>query len=44
MSNENETKLKYCVYCGAKTKGQAYCPNCGKLVVQGKPRVEKLQR
>ena len=44
MSNENEIKLKYCVYCGAKTEGQAYCPNCGKLVSQGKSRVEKLQR
>ncbi len=44
MSNENEKKLKYCVYCGAKTEGQAYCPNCGKLVSPGKPRVEKLQR
>lgn len=44
MSNENETKLKHCVYCGAKTEGQAYCPNCGKLVIQGKPRVEELQR
>ncbi len=44
MSNENEKKLKYCVYCRAKTEGQAYCPNCGKLVIPGKPRVEKLQR
>ena len=44
MSNENEVKLNYCEYCGAKTEGKTYCPNCGKLVTQGKPRVEKLQR
>ena len=41
MSNENEIKLNYCVYCGEKTKGQVYCPNCGKLVIQS---VEKLQK
>ena len=44
MSNENEIKLNHCVYCGAKTEGQVYCPNCGKLVIQGKPSVENLQR
>ena len=43
MSNENEKKLKYCVYCGAKTEGKAYCPKCGKLVIQDKPKVEELQ-
>jgi len=42
--DENERKLKHCVYCGARAQGQVYCPNCGKLVVTIKgetPQVEK---
>ena len=42
--DENERKLKHCIYCGARAEGQVYCPNCGKLVVTIKgeiPQVEK---
>jgi len=40
---ENERKLKHCVYCGAKTEGQVYCPNCGKLIitVKGEQKVDE---
>ena len=37
MSKENnsESKIKYCVHCGAKVgENETYCPNCGKLVVK----------
>ena len=40
---ENERKLKYCVYCGAKIEGQIYCPNCGKLVISIKPGEKKIE-
>lgn len=42
MSNEREklSSIKYCVYCGTNiTKGQVYCPNCGKLVIKVKEKV-----
>ena len=41
--NENERKLKHCVYCGAKTEGQAYCPICGKLIItiKGEQKVDE---
>jgi membrane protease YdiL (CAAX protease family)/RNA polymerase subunit RPABC4/transcription elongation factor Spt4 len=37
MSKENnsESKIKYCVHCGAKVgENETYCPKCGKLVVK----------
>jgi membrane protease YdiL (CAAX protease family)/predicted RNA-binding Zn-ribbon protein involved in translation (DUF1610 family) len=37
MSKENnsESKIRYCVHCGAKVgENETYCPNCGKLVVK----------
>ncbi|MFX1339878.1 MAG: type II CAAX prenyl endopeptidase Rce1 family protein [Promethearchaeota archaeon] len=35
MSEKNDNLVKYCVYCGANVgKGQVYCPNCGKLVIE----------
>ncbi len=43
MSNEKDQQsfIKYCVYCGTKvSKGQVYCPKCGKLVVKVKPKSE----
>ncbi|MFW9897898.1 MAG: type II CAAX prenyl endopeptidase Rce1 family protein [Candidatus Thorarchaeota archaeon] len=40
---ENGRKLKYCVYCGAKTEGQIYCPTCGKLVLTIKPGEKKIE-
>lgn len=40
---ENERKLKYCVFCGVKTEGQIYCPNCGKLVITIKPGEKKIE-
>lgn len=42
--DENERKLKNCVYCGASTEDHIYCPNCGKLVVTikgEKPQIEQ---
>jgi membrane protease YdiL (CAAX protease family)/RNA polymerase subunit RPABC4/transcription elongation factor Spt4 len=44
MTEEKEDKqiVKHCVYCGAKVKkDQAYCPQCGKLVIKIKPNLEK---
>lgn len=49
MSKENnsESKIKYCVHCGAKVgESEIYCPNCGKLVVKlsdSKPEVTSLR-
>ena len=38
MSEKNDNIVKFCVHCGAKVaKGQVYCPNCGKLVIEIKP-------
>jgi len=34
MSKNNETKIKYCVYCGADAGDETYCPKCGKLVIK----------
>ena len=34
MSKNNETKIKYCVYCGTDVGDETYCPNCGKLVIK----------
>jgi len=35
MSKNNEKKVKYCVYCGAKvSENKTYCPNCGKLMIK----------
>ncbi|MFX1310849.1 MAG: zinc-ribbon domain-containing protein, partial [Promethearchaeota archaeon] len=47
MSKENdkESKLKFCVYCGAKLdEEKAYCPKCGKLVIKIKPSGEKSEK
>ncbi|MFX0059219.1 MAG: type II CAAX prenyl endopeptidase Rce1 family protein [Candidatus Hodarchaeota archaeon] len=47
MSKEDnkETKLKFCVYCGAKLdEEKAYCPKCGKLVIKIKPSIEKGEK
>ncbi|MFX1408568.1 MAG: type II CAAX prenyl endopeptidase Rce1 family protein [Promethearchaeota archaeon] len=47
MSKENdkESKLKFCVYCGAKLdEEKAYCPRCGKLVIKVKPSGEKSEK
>ncbi len=42
MSDKNDNLVNYCVYCGAKVeKGKAYCPTCGKLLIQIKPTKEK---
>ncbi len=44
MTEEKEEKqiVKHCVYCGAKVKkDQAYCPQCGKLVIKIKSNSEK---
>jgi len=34
MSNNNDKKIKYCVYCGTDVGNETYCPNCGKLVIK----------
>lgn len=45
MSEKNDNLVNYCVYCGAKIqKGKAYCPNCGKLVIEIKQPKEKITR
>jgi membrane protease YdiL (CAAX protease family)/predicted RNA-binding Zn-ribbon protein involved in translation (DUF1610 family) len=42
MSDKNDNLVNYCVYCGAKVeKGKAYCPKCGKLIIEIKPTKEK---
>jgi membrane protease YdiL (CAAX protease family)/predicted RNA-binding Zn-ribbon protein involved in translation (DUF1610 family) len=43
MSDKNdESELKYCVYCGAELEeDRVYCPKCGKLVVKAKDKKEK---
>ena len=31
MPNDNQNKVKYCIYCGADVEeGEVYCPKCGK--------------
>ena len=35
MSEENEKKIKFCVFCGVDVGSEKiYCPNCGKLIVK----------
>jgi len=45
MSEDNEKKVKYCVFCGASIEeGRIYCPNCGKLVVKIKPEKKQVKQ
>jgi len=45
MSEDNEKKVKYCVFCGANLEeGRIYCPNCGKLVLKLKPEEKKVKQ
>jgi len=47
MSKENnkKTKLKFCVYCGAKLdEEKAYCPKCGKLVIKIKAPFKESEK
>ncbi len=35
MTQDNNNKIKYCVYCGEDVgKNKTYCPGCGKLIVK----------
>ncbi len=39
MSEKDDRKIKYCVYCGEELESdEVYCPNCGKLVVKAKTK------
>ncbi len=45
MSEENERKGKYCVFCGANIEeGRPYCPYCGKLVLKIKPEEKQVNQ
>jgi membrane protease YdiL (CAAX protease family) len=44
MSQDNKSKIQYCVYCGEDVgESKTYCPNCGKLIVKLKSN-EKLEK
>ncbi|KKN35413.1 hypothetical protein LCGC14_0783840 [marine sediment metagenome] len=35
MTDDNKTKIKYCVYCGGDVgTNETYCPGCGKFIVK----------
>ncbi len=45
MSEDNEKKVKYCVFCGENIEeGRIYCPNCGKLVLKIKPEKKEVKQ
>lgn len=45
MSEDNEKKVNYCVFCGANIEeGRIYCPNCGKLVLKIKPEKKEVKQ